>query len=99
VNVNDVLVDRLATALLRQDAKTTAAESCTGGLIAGFRPAMTGFVHVPPPGAAAIDEEALWRGAQAIMACCIAEWQARRAIGAGPLPEPADYIKNSLYPC
>ena len=34
MNVNDVLVDRLATALLRQNARVTAAESCTGGWIA-----------------------------------------------------------------
>ena len=33
MNVNDVLVDRLATALLRQNARATAAESCTGGWI------------------------------------------------------------------
>lgn len=34
MNVNDVLVDRLATALLRRNARVTAAESCTGGWIA-----------------------------------------------------------------
>ncbi len=34
MNVNDVLVDRLAALLLRRGAKVAAAESCTGGWIA-----------------------------------------------------------------
>jgi len=34
MNVNDVLVDRLATELLKRHAKVTTAESCTGGWIA-----------------------------------------------------------------
>jgi len=34
MNVNDVLVDRLATHLLRSNATVATAESCTGGWIA-----------------------------------------------------------------
>ncbi len=34
MNVNQVLVDRLATELLRRSARVTTAESCTGGWIA-----------------------------------------------------------------
>jgi nicotinamide-nucleotide amidase len=34
MNVNDVLVDRLATELLKRGAKVATAESCTGGWIA-----------------------------------------------------------------
>ncbi len=34
MNVNDVLVDRLATELLKRNAKVATAESCTGGWIA-----------------------------------------------------------------
>ena len=34
MNVNDVLVDRLATELLKRHAKVATAESCTGGWIA-----------------------------------------------------------------
>lgn len=34
MNVNDVLVDRLAAQLLKSNARVTTAESCTGGWIA-----------------------------------------------------------------
>ncbi len=34
MNVNDVLVDRLATSLLQHGARVATAESCTGGWIA-----------------------------------------------------------------
>ncbi|MDP3895090.1 MAG: pyroglutamyl-peptidase I [Mesorhizobium sp.] len=68
-------------------------QSCTGG-VDGFRPAMSGFVHVPfldtqlasiPPRRASrlasLTEEELLRGAVAIMEICVAAAQATRCGG------------------
>ncbi|MGD9916199.1 MAG: hypothetical protein AB7S80_19150, partial [Rhizobiaceae bacterium] len=64
------------------------------GLAKGFRPAMTGFIHVPPLGdrAGEMPLDRLVEGALLIVDACVAVWKTQPAKAKGPasLPGPSE---------